>query len=148
MIKFEKDFHENFLAVVRKYMQLRKVPTQKDLSEITGIGLATLSRFFNHKTMTIDEQLVARIIAGIDLPLNEIVDWVTEDSVKPLKKLIEYYKDQEKSRDIDEVIMEKMSSLSLKHQQYLLDFFLLDKTAMDLVMDQGDTILLYLNKKK
>ena len=32
MIRFNQDFLENFLAVVRKYMQLRGGLTQKDLS--------------------------------------------------------------------------------------------------------------------
>ena len=44
MINFSADFLENFLAVVRKYMQLRGGLTQKDLSEMTGVGISTMSR--------------------------------------------------------------------------------------------------------
>lgn len=94
MIRFNQDFLENFLAVVRKYMQLRGGLTQKDLSEMMGVGISTMSRFLNLKTSAVDEQLVANIIATLNIPLHEIIDGVEEDSTETLKRLVQFYKEQ------------------------------------------------------
>ena len=94
MIRFSSDFLENFLAVVRKYMQLRGGLTQKDLSEQMNVGISTMSRFLNLKTSSVDEQLVAKIIATLDIPLHEIIDGVEEDSTETFKRLVKFYKDQ------------------------------------------------------
>ena len=94
MIRFNSDFLENFLATVRKYMQLRGGLTQKDLSEMMNVGISTMSRFLNLKTSTVDEQLVANIIATLNIPLHEIIDGVEEDSTETLKRLVQFYKDQ------------------------------------------------------
>lgn len=94
MIQFTPDFLDIFLAIVRKYMQLRGVATQKDLAELTQTGISTMSRFLNLKTSTVDEQVVAKIIAALDIPLHEIIDGVEEDSTDTLKKLVLFYKDE------------------------------------------------------
>lgn len=94
MIRFSPDFLENFLAVVRKYMQLRGGLTQKDLSEMMNVGISTMSRFLNLKTSNVDEQLVANIIATLGIPLHEIIDGVEEDSTETFKRLVQFYKDQ------------------------------------------------------
>ena len=97
MIRFSTDFLENFLAVVRKYMQLRGGLTQKDLSEQMNVGISTMSRFLNLKTSSVDEQLVANIIATLGIPLHEIIDGVEEDSTDTFKRLVQFYKDQKVS---------------------------------------------------
>lgn len=94
MIQFSADFLERFLAVVRKYMQLRGGLTQKDLAEMSGVGISTMSRFLNLKTATIDEQLVANIIATLNIPLHEVIDGVEEESTETFKRLVQFYKDQ------------------------------------------------------
>lgn len=94
MISFSPDFLENFLAVVRKYMQLRGGLTQKDLSEQMNVGISTMSRFLNLKTSNVDEQLVANIIATLGIPLHEIIDGVQEESTETFKRLVQFYKDQ------------------------------------------------------
>jgi transcriptional regulator with XRE-family HTH domain len=99
MISFSQDFLENFLAVVRKYMQLRGGLTQKDLSEMTGVGISTMSRFLNLKTANVDEQLVANIIATLAIPLYEVIDGVHEDSTDTFKRLVQFYKDQMSNRE-------------------------------------------------
>lgn len=98
MIRFNPEFLENFLAVVRKYMQLRGGLTQKDLSEMMNVGISTMSRFLNLKTSSVDEQLVANIIATLNIPLHEIIDGVEEDSTETFKRLVQFYKEQ-KSAD-------------------------------------------------
>lgn len=98
MIRFNQDFLENFLSVVRKYMQLRGGMSQKELSEATSVGISTMSRFLNLKTSTVDEQLVANLIATLGIPLHEIIDGVDEDSTDTMKRLVQFYKDQ-KSAD-------------------------------------------------
>jgi transcriptional regulator with XRE-family HTH domain len=97
MIRFSSDFLENFLAVVRKYMQLRGGLTQKDLSEQMNVGISTMSRFLNLKTSSVDEQLVANIIATLGIPLHEIIDGVEEESTDTFKRLVQFYKDQKLS---------------------------------------------------
>ncbi len=97
MIRFSSDFLENFLAVVRKYMQLRGGLTQKDLSEMMNVGISTMSRFLNLKTSNVDEQLVANIIATLNIPLHEIIDGIEEDSTETFKRLVQFYKDQKTS---------------------------------------------------
>lgn len=97
MIRFSPDFLENFLAVVRKYMQLRGGLTQKDLSEMMNVGISTMSRFLNLKTSSVDEQLVANIIATLGIPLHEIIDGVEEESTETFKRLVQFYKDQKTS---------------------------------------------------
>ena len=94
MIRFNPDFLENFLAVVRKYMQLRGGLTQKDLSEMMNVGISTMSRFLNLKTSNVDEQLVANIIATLGIPLHEIIDGIEEESTETFKRLVQFYKDQ------------------------------------------------------
>ncbi len=97
MISFSQDFLENFLAVVRKYMQLRGGLTQKDLSEMMNVGISTMSRFLNLKTSNVDEQLVANIIATLGIPLHEVIDGVEEESTETFKRLVQFYKDQKSS---------------------------------------------------
>lgn len=99
MINFSADFLENFLAVTRKYMQLRGGLTQKDLSEMTGVGISTMSRFLNLKTASVDEQLVANIIATLAIPLHEVIDGVAEDSTDTFKRLVQFYKDQKANNE-------------------------------------------------
>ena len=97
MIRFSPDFLENFLAVVRKYMQLRGGVTQKELSEQMNVHISTMSRFFNLKTNSVDEQLVASMIATLGIPLHEIIDGVEEDSTDTFKRLVQFYKEQKTS---------------------------------------------------
>lgn len=102
MIRFTPDFLENFLAIVRKYMQLRGGLTQKDLSEQMNVGISTMSRFLNLKTSSVDEQLVANIIATLNIPLHEVIDGVEEDSTETFKRLVQFYKDQKPSEETQE----------------------------------------------
>jgi hypothetical protein len=93
MITFNLDYLDYFLGVVRKYMQLRGNLTQKDLSELTEIGISTMSRFLNQKTKDVDGQMVAKIVAKLDIPLHEVIDFIHEDSTVKFKKLVSFYKD-------------------------------------------------------
>ena len=97
MIKFIPENTEMFLAVVRKYMQLRGSLTQKDLAETLNIGISTMSRFLNQKTKELDPQLIASIIAKLNIPLHEVIDFVDEDSTQMFKKLVSFYKEETSS---------------------------------------------------
>ncbi len=97
MIHFNPEFLGTFLGVVRKYMQLRGNLSQKDLAEVTNVGISTMSRFINLQTTRIDEQLVAKIIAALNIPLHEIIDGVEEDSTEAFKRLVQFYKEQSSS---------------------------------------------------
>lgn len=95
MIKFIPENTEMFIAVVRKYMQLRGSLTQKDLAEALNIGISTMSRFLSQKTKELDPQFIASIIAKLNIPLHEVIDFVDEDSTQMFKKLVSFYKEQE-----------------------------------------------------
>jgi transcriptional regulator with XRE-family HTH domain len=92
MITFNQDFTDMFLGVVRKYMQLRGGLSQKDLAEKINTGISTMSRFLNQKTKEIDPQLIASIVAYLNIPLHEIIDFIAEDSTQTFKKLVGFYK--------------------------------------------------------
>jgi transcriptional regulator with XRE-family HTH domain len=95
MIEFHKEQLENFLAVMRKYMQLRGGLSQKDVAELTGTGISTMSRFLTQKTTTLDAQLIAKLVAKLDIPLHEVIDFISEDSTMKFKKLVQFYKEDE-----------------------------------------------------
>jgi len=92
MIRFNQDFTEMFLGVVRKYMQIRGGLSQKELAVKVNVGISTMSRFLNQKTKEIDPQLIASIVAFLNIPLHEMIDFVAEDSTQTFKKLVAFYK--------------------------------------------------------
>lgn len=99
MIRFSPEFHENFVQVMWKYMRLRGDMKQTELASKLGIAPSTISRFVNVKTVNVEETLVAQIIAILEIPLHEIIDWVEEDSTERLKRLVKVYKDQQVSEE-------------------------------------------------
>lgn len=101
MIQFDADYTDMFLGVVRKYMQLRGGLSQKELAEQVNIGISTMSRFLNQKTKELDPQLIASIIAKLNIPLHEVIDFVEEDSTVMFKKLVAFYKEGEAAEEED-----------------------------------------------
>lgn len=102
MIRFDSDYTDMFLGVVRKYMQLRGGLSQKDLAEQVSVGISTMSRFLNQKTKELDPQLIAAMIAKLNIPLHEIIDFVEEDSTPMFKKLVEFYKEGQSADELGE----------------------------------------------
>lgn len=94
MINFNKEQIDYFLSVVRKYMSLRGGLSQKDLAERIQVGISTLSRFLNQKTKDIDEQIVARMVADLAIPLHEVIEFVAEEDTDTFKKLVSFFKEQ------------------------------------------------------
>src|SRR5690554_703843 len=76
-------------------MQLRGGLSQKELAEQVNVGISTMSRFLNQKTKELDPQLIASIVAKLNIPLHEVIDFVEEDSTTMFKKLVMFYKEQE-----------------------------------------------------
>ena len=104
MVQFNSEFIEMFLAVVRKYMQLRGSLSQKELAVAINVGISTMSRFLNQKTKEYDPQMIASIVAYLNIPLHEMIDFIAEDSTANFKKLVTLYgesfsDDLENSRD-------------------------------------------------
>ena len=92
MAEFNREKLEDFLAVVRKYMQLRGPMSQKDLAEHTDTGVSTMSRFLARKTADINPQIVAKICSYLDIPLSEVVDFVEEEYWERFRRLVNFYK--------------------------------------------------------
>lgn len=92
MAEFNKDYVEMFLGVVRKYMQVRGPMSQKDLAVLTEVGVSTMSRFLNQKTGELNPQLIAKIIAKLNIPIHEIIDFVEEDYADKFIRLVKFYK--------------------------------------------------------
>ncbi|HAZ13123.1 MAG: hypothetical protein A2X86_10035 [Bdellovibrionales bacterium GWA2_49_15] len=95
MAEFNKDKVEMFLGVVRKYMQMRGVGSQKDLATLTEIGISTMSRFLNQKTTDLNAQMIAKITACLNIPLHEMIDFVEENFADKFIRLVKFYKDEE-----------------------------------------------------
>lgn len=92
MAEFKNDQLEMFLGAVRKYMQVRGPMSQKDLAELTEVGVSTMSRFLNKKTADLNPQLIAKIVAKLNIPLHEIIDFVDEDYTDRFVRLVKFYK--------------------------------------------------------
>jgi len=97
MVRFNQDQLGMFLGVVRKYMQLRGGLSQKDLAVGVNIGISTMSRFLNQKTKDLDAQMIASMVAYLNIPLHEIIEFIEEDSTDTFKKLVSFYKDNQSS---------------------------------------------------
>ncbi len=95
MSNFNQDKIAEYLGVVRKYMQVRGSLSQKDLAEVTDVGVSTMSRFLAQKTSDINPQLVAKITAKLNIPLHEIIDFVEEDYADHFIKLVKFYKEDD-----------------------------------------------------
>lgn len=92
MSEFNKDQLDNFLGVVRKYMQVRGPMSQKELAELTEVGVSTMSRFLTQKTNDLNPQLIAKVVAKLQIPLHEIIDFVEEDYADKFIRLVKFYK--------------------------------------------------------
>lgn len=94
MAEFNKDYLDQFLGVVRKYMQVRGPMSQKELAVVSEVGVSTMSRFLNQKTSELNAQLIAKIVAKLDIPLHEIIDFVEEDYADKFIRLVKFYKNE------------------------------------------------------
>jgi transcriptional regulator with XRE-family HTH domain len=92
MAEFQLDQVETFLGVVRKYMQLRGPMTQRDLAELTEVGVSTMSRFLNQKSNELNPQLIAKIVAKLNIPLHEIADFVEEEYMDRFVRLVKFFR--------------------------------------------------------
>lgn len=167
-----------FLGVVRKYMQIRGGLSQKDLAEAVDAGISTMSRFLNQKTKELDEQMIAKIVAYLNIPLHEVIDFVEEDSTQTFKKLVAFYKDQF-SADRDEekgegeestrttakanirgvsmsfgekqanlTVREKLERLSAKQKGFMNEFLDLNADDRDLVVDVSISLFRYFKQRQ
>ena len=116
MAKFNREELDHFLGTVRKYMQVRGGLSQKDLAELTGIGVSTISRFLNQKTKELDGQLIANIVARLNVPLHEVIDFIAEDSEIKFKKMVQFYKELS-ATDI-EAMSEEASKLNSEDEDF------------------------------
>jgi transcriptional regulator with XRE-family HTH domain len=118
MAEFHRDKLPEFLSVVRKYMAVRGPMSQKELAELTDTGVSTMSRFLTMKTNDVNPQLVAKILAVLEIPLHEVIDFVEEDYADKFIRLVKFYKnDVEKeptfSNDPNEVVGSESEQMSI-----------------------------------
>ena len=95
MAEFNRDYLAMFLGVIRKYMQVRGAMNQKDLAELTDVGVSTISRFLSQKTREMDPQLIAQIVAKLNIPIHEIIDFVEEEYTERFIRLVKFHKGEE-----------------------------------------------------
>ena len=91
MSQFVKEKVDLFLGAVRKYMQVRGPMSQKELAELTQTGVSTMSRFLNQQTKDLNPQLIAQIVAKLNIPLHEIIDFVEEGYTEQFVRLVKFY---------------------------------------------------------
>jgi len=95
MSQFKKENLGAFLGVVRKYMQVRGGLTQKDLAEKTESSVSSMSRFLNMKTHELDPALIAQIVAKLEVPLHEVIDFIEESYTDQFKRMVKFYKGED-----------------------------------------------------
>lgn len=95
MAQFHKEKISHFLGTVRKYMEIRGPMTQRELAEATDTGVSTMSRFLNQQTQELNPQLIANIIAKLNIPPMEIIDFVDEEYSDEFLRLIKFYKGED-----------------------------------------------------
>ena len=105
---------EVFLGVIRKYMQIRGVPTQKELAELVQVGESTMSRFLSMKSSVVDEQLVAKICSKLNIPTHEVIDFVEEDATDKFRLLVQFHKDQDKVATVEAPAADEVQSTKAK----------------------------------
>lgn len=121
MVLFDSNYLEAFLTTVRKYMAIRGGYSQKDLAEKVNVGISTMSRFLNQKTKELDPQLIAAIVAKLNIPLHEVIDFIEEDSTALFKKMVTLYiepdsADKEKANEEADAFEETLGEEETKAQ--------------------------------
>lgn len=111
MAEFHANKLELFLGVVRKYMQVRGNLSQKELAEVSEVGVSTMSRFLNQKTSELNAQLIAKIVAKLNIPLHEMIDFVEESYADKFVRLVRFYKDEQGGEFSPDEIPEKTETL-------------------------------------
>lgn len=91
MAEFRRESIGLFLGAVRKYMEIRGGMTQKDLADHCEVGVSTMSRFLGKKTQEIDPIMVAKIVAVLEIPLYEIIDFVDESYTSKFKRMVKFF---------------------------------------------------------
>lgn len=90
MQEFNIKYLDHFLGIVKKYMHMRGPYSQKELAELVDVGVSTMSRFINKKTTDLNSQLIAAIVAKLNIPLNEVIDFVDESYEEQFKRLVQF----------------------------------------------------------
>ncbi len=176
MAEFKSSHIDMFLGVVRKYMQVRGPMSQKDLAELTDIGVSTMSRFLNQKTGELNAIVIAKIVAKLKIPLHEIIDFIDEEYSTEFKRLVSFYmqdanfatlppqyniesqvektKIQTSSKDsiiaaaaASRSLIEQIETLSPRQKAYVMDFLDLDVEGRDLLVDLGNSMFRYFRQK-
>jgi len=161
MAEFKKEKYELFLGVVRKYMQLRGNWSQKDLADKCKIGISTISRLLNQKTHDLNPQMIATIVAVLNIPLHEIIEFVEEEYNDRFIKLVKVYREESEAGLMsppmpepgpttssgEKTMKEKLEGLSPRQKAFLTDFLNVSNEDRDLVVDVGNNLLSYFRQK-
>lgn len=152
MAEFKRQNLENFLSVVKKYMQLRGNLSQKDLADKTEIGVSTMSRFFSQKNVELNHQLIAKLVAILNIPSHEIIDFVEEDFSERFIRLVQFYKDNQieivpNNQNEPTPAKNKLDNLTPRQKTFITEFLNLKMEERDLVVDLGNNLLQYFKMK-
>jgi len=166
MAEFKKEKVESFLGVVRKYMQMRGAMSQKDLAELTDVGVSTMSRFLSQKSTELNPQLIAKITAKLNIPLHEMIDFVEEDFSDRFVKLVKFYKDElvdeppaldapkkeeappkKPETKAEASTKEKLESLTARQKAFMTEFLNMKPEERDLIVDLGNNLFQYFKMK-
>lgn len=168
MAEFKRDKIESFLGVVRKYMQMRGAMSQKDLAELTDVGVSTMSRFLSQKSTEMNPQLIAKITAKLNIPLHEMIDFVEEDFNDRFVRLVKFYKEEINEDELEAETVrpapsaapeptreakaeastkEKLGSLTARQKAFMNEFLNMKPEERDLIVDLGNNLFQYFKMK-
>jgi len=168
MSEFKREKLEYFLSVTRKYMQLKGALSQKELAEKIDVGPSSMSRFLSQKSTELNVQFIAKIVAFLQIPLHEMIDFVDDDYQDRFIKTVRFYQEngfdqnsqggtfrEEKfenhkndfSSHSQLSIKEKLESLTPRQKAFMAQFLELNVEERDLVVDLGNNLIQYFKTK-
>ena len=85
---------KQLVEIIEKYMFHRGNLTQKNLADRTGIGVATVSRLLNLQIKNPSDQDIVKIVARLNIPMSEVIDFIYPDDQDEFINLVKFYKTQ------------------------------------------------------
>lgn len=85
---------KQLVEIIEKYMFHRGNLSQKNLADRTGIGVATVSRLLNLQIKNPSDQDIVKIVARLNIPMSEVIDFIYADDQDEFINLVKFYKTQ------------------------------------------------------
>jgi hypothetical protein len=123
-----------------------------------------MSRFLSQKSTEMNPQLIAKIVAKLNIPLHEMIDFVEEDFSERFVRLVKFYKDELPSGEglippeteelkpkpavkTEASTKEKLETLTARQKAFMTEFLNMKPEERDLIVDLGNNLFQYFKMK-